>query len=156
MFNLIKLNQIKSTAAFITVGESSVREEMMKRLLMGLMLLMTATAARAEWTIAGGNDNYIAYADRATIRRNGNLVKMWNLLDYKTVQTVAGWSYLTQSAQQEYDCKEEKKRILAFTWFDGKMGSGKVVVSDSDTNRWTPNLPGSVDEALWKIACGKQ
>ena len=126
----------------------------MKRLLMGLMLLVTAGAASAEWTIAGGNDEFVQYVDRATIRRNGNLVKMWDLMDNKTVQTDAGDSHLSSKAQQEYDCKEEKSRTLAFTWFGGQMGSGKVVFSNSDPGKWRPIEPGSIGETLWKIACG--
>ena len=129
----------------------------MKRLLLGLMLAMTASAASAEWTIAVGHDDFILYVDRATIRRNGNLVKMWDLFDYKTVQKSAGDAYLTQKSQREYDCKEEKERILAFSWFDGQMGNGKVVFSLSETSmKWSPIEPGSVGETLWKIACGKK
>ena len=134
----------------------------MKRLLMGLMLLVTAGAANAGWTIVGDTgddgDDFIQYVDRATIRRNGNFVKMWDLLDFNTVQmSPAGHSFLSEKAQQEYDCKEEKKRILAFTWFDGQMGNGKVVVSNGNVRgEWEPISPGSVNEVLWKIACGKQ
>ena len=128
----------------------------MKRLLMGLMLLVTAGAASAEWTVAGGNDQFVQYVDRATIRRNGNLVKMWVLSDLKTVQTDAGDSYLSSKAQNEYDCKEERSRILAFTWFSGKMGNGKVVYSDSDPGKWKPISPESIGEIKWKVACGKK
>ena len=131
----------------------------MKQLLLGLMLLMTATAANAEWTAIDSADNFIQYVDRATIRRNGNLVKMWSLQNFKTVQKSAagGESYLSVKEQWEYDCKEEKKRVLAFSWFDGKMGSGKVVYSDSDfRDKWSPVGPESIGEILWKIACGKQ
>ena len=102
----------------------------MKRLLMGLLLVMTATAASAEWTRVDSKDEFISYVDRATIRRNGNLVKMWGLADYKTVQKSAstGASYLSSKAQDEYDCKEEKWRLLAFTRFDGKMGSERLFI----------------------------
>ena len=134
-----------------------MREVMMKRLLIGLMLLVTATAATAEWTGVGGNDNYIQYADRATIRRNGNLVKMWDLADFKTVETVPGYFHLSSKAQSEYDCKEEKSRTLAFTWFSAQMGSGNVVYNTSETSmKWEPIALGSIGETLWKIACGKQ
>ena len=131
---------------------------MMKRLLLGLILLVTATVASAEWTVAERDDELILYVDKATIRRNGNLVKMWDLADYKTVQksAAAGEYYLSGKVQMEYDCKEEKKRLLAFTNFSGKMGSGKVVYSDSFPGKWSPISPGSVGEALWKIACGKK
>ena len=130
----------------------------MKRLLLGLMLLMTATAASAEWTLIGDNDRFIQYVDLATIRRNGNLVKMWSSSDYKTVQKAAdGQSYLSSKVQDEFDCMEEKTRLLAFTWFGGKMGNGKVVVSNGNVRgEWEPISPGSVNEVLWKIACGKK
>ena len=131
---------------------------MMKRLLMGLMLLVTAGAASAEWTIVDGGDRFIHYVDRETIRRNGNLVKMWDLKDYLTVQKSAtGFSYLSDKAQQEYDCKEEKSRLLAFTDFSGQMGNGNVVYSNGNVrDEWSPIQPESVGEAKWKIACGKK
>ena len=84
----------------------------MKQLLMGLMLLVTATAASAEWTEVFETDIFVAYADRATIRRNGNLVKMWNLKNNTTVlKGPAGESSLSDKEQSEYDCKDEKWRI---------------------------------------------
>ena len=129
----------------------------MKRLLLGLMLLVTATAASAEWIFADANDESIQYVDRATIRRNGNLVKMWDMVNYKTVQGGAvGYSYLSSKAQSEYDCKEERFRLLALNLFDGQMGSGKVVISDSTPGPWAPISPGSRGEIVWKIACGKK
>ena len=128
----------------------------MKRLLMGLMLLVTAGAVSAEWTVAGGNDQFVQYVDRATIRRNGNSVKMWDLFDYKTVQKRAGDAYLSVKSQSEYDCKEEQIRILALLYFSGKMGSGKVVYSTSEAStQWRPISPASIGETLWKVACGK-
>ena len=130
---------------------------MMKRLLLGLMLLVTAGAASAEWTRAGDTDDYIQYVDVATIRRNGNLVKMWDLKDYLTVQKSAtGFSYLSDKAQQEYDCKEEKARTLAYLWFSGQIGNGNVVYSNTNPGEWRPISPESIGEILWKIACGKQ
>ena len=128
----------------------------MKRLLLGLMMLMTATAASAEWTIAGGNAAADSYVDRATIRRNGDLVKMWDLGDFKKMRTVQSYSYLSHKSQQEHDCKEEKIRTLAFLWFSGQMGNGNVVYSNSNPGEWTPISPESIGESLWKIACGKQ
>ena len=121
------------------------------------MLLVTAGAASAEWTRVGGNDDYIQYVDRATIRRNGNLVKMWGLSDYMTVQKAAADSILSDKTQSEYDCKEEKYRLLAFSTYDGQMGSGKVVFNNGNVkDEWLPISPGSVGETLWKAACGKK
>jgi hypothetical protein len=61
-----------------------------KRLLMGLMLLVTATAASAEWTVGAANDVFTSYVDITTIRINGDVVKMWDLKDFKKVQVIKG------------------------------------------------------------------
>jgi hypothetical protein len=81
---------------------------------------------------------------------------MWDLKDYKTVQNYSGDSYLSDKGQMEYDCKEEKVRMLAISALSGQMGKGKAVYNNSDTSKWSPISPGSVGEALWKIACGKK
>ena len=46
--------------------EDSLRSEMMKKMQLGLMLLMTAGAASAEWTRLGGEQHggFIQYVDR--------------------------------------------------------------------------------------------
>ena len=83
-------------------------------------------------------------------------VKMWTLFDYKKAEVFGGHSFLSQRTQQEYDCKDEKRRFLAFTTFPGQMLSGPMNHTDSDTTKWTPVAPGSMSEIQWKIACGKE
>ena len=124
----------------------------MKRLLMGLMLAMTAGTASAEWTLVGPNDDITLYVDRTTIRRNGNFVKMWSLFDYIKVE---GPRHLSTRSQSEFDCKGEKMRTLALTSFSGQMLSGTVNYTDSITGEWTAVAPQSMGETMWKIACGK-
>jgi hypothetical protein len=125
----------------------------MKKLLTIILLIMSVNAW-AEWTLSGGSDEFTQYIDIATIRRNGNFVKMWNMQDFKTVRkSASNDSYLSSKVQMEYDCKEERTRMLAFTWFTGQMGNGKVVYSDSDPGKWQPIYPGSIGETLWDVAC---
>ena len=130
----------------------------MKRLLLITLLVLNSGPVYAEWVLTSGNDDagLTVYVDPDTIRRKGNLVKMWQLYDYKTIQTVAGDSLLSIKRYNEYDCTEERTRMLAYTWFSGNMGSGQVVHSDSDEDKWKPVVPDSVAEALWKIACDKK
>ena len=128
----------------------------MKYLLVLVMLI--ASPAWAEWTLIGSNDEFTQYIDIATIRRNGNFVKIWSLPDNKRVITSpsSGISYLSEKSYWEYDCKEGRSRVLAFTWFSGQMGNGTVVYSNSETSmKWFPVQPGSMGETLGKIACGK-
>ena len=113
--------------------------------------------AYAEWVAIGYSESlggYTVYVDPDTIRRKGDLVKVWALTDYTTLQTVADSSFLSSKAQNEFDCAEERQRELAVTWFSGNMGNGNGVWNNSDETKWSPVAPGSVGQGVWKFACG--
>jgi len=122
-----------------------------------VFLFLSTGLLHAEWELVSGNDSVklTVYVDRDTIRRNGNLVTMWQLHDYKTVQTVAGDSLLSIQRHNEYDCTEPRTRMLAYTWFSSNMGRGRVVYKTSEAQPWTSVVPGSIDQTLWKVACSK-
>ena len=127
--------------------------------LLTTLLVLSSGAVYAEWVKVGETDDgmtvYTVYYDPATIRRNRNLVTMWQFYDYKTVQTVAGIGFLTVKEQWEFDCAEERRRVLALTEFSGNMGSGTVVYSNSEVGKWQPVAPSSMAQLLWKFACKK-
>jgi hypothetical protein len=121
------------------------------------LLVLSSGPAYAEWVAVSVNDEtgVTAYFDPHTIRRKGELVKMWVLYDYKTVQTMI-ISFLSIRKQHQFDCAEERTRTFAERYFTGNMGSGKVVFNNSDEGKWSPVQPGSVGQILWNYACGKQ
>ena len=53
------------------------------KLLIAALLAAFSTGAMAEWTYLGlssiGNSTFDVYIDKATIRKQGNVVKMWEL-----------------------------------------------------------------------------
>jgi hypothetical protein len=50
-----------------------------------ILLLLSSGPVYAEWVSIGDTDSgMMVYVDPDTIRRKGDLVKMWLLLDYKT------------------------------------------------------------------------
>jgi hypothetical protein len=130
----------------------------MKRLIVITLLVLSSSPAYAEWVKVSDSDEagMTVYVDPATIRRNRNLVKMWQFYDYKTVQTVAGIGFLTVKEQWEFDCAEERRRVLALTEFSGNMGSGTVVYTNSEVGKWQPVVPSSIGQLLWKFACAKK
>lgn len=138
-------------------------QKLTRAFLMGLWVLMTlltlsSGAAYAGWVLTSGDDEagLTVYVDPGSIRRNGNLAKMWQLFDYKTVQTVAGDSLLSIKRFNEYDCTEESTRLLGYTWFSGNMGTGKVVYSTAEKLQWELATPRSINHTLWKVACSKK
>jgi hypothetical protein len=123
-----------------------------------MFLVLSSGPVYAGWVLTSGDDEVglKVYVDPDSIRRKENLVKMWQLYDYKTVQTVAGDSLLSIKRYNEFDCTEERTRMLAYTWFAGNMATGKVVYSTPDEQQWEPVVPRTINHTLWKVACNKK
>lgn len=129
----------------------------MRKFVLAMLLAGASGSAAAEWIGVGRNESNALYADPASIRREGDLVRMWNLVDLKAAWTdPGGRSYLSQKAEFEYDCNERRLRVLSFSWFTGKMGGGEIGESNFVPDDWEPVLPDSGIEFLWRVACGKQ
>jgi len=132
---------------------------MTRLLLIALTLLVLSSGpAYAEWVKVSDSDETgkTVYVDPATIRRNSNLVKMWQFYDYKTVQTVGGNRFLTVKEQWEFDCAEKRGRVVARKEFSGNMGSGTMVFTNSEVGKWIPAIPDSIGQTVWEVVCGKQ
>ncbi len=127
------------------------------RLFLITLVLLISGPVYAKWVKVSDGDEAgkTVYVDPGTIRRNSNLVKMWQFYDYKTVQTVGGVRFLTAEEQWEFDCAEERSRVVALKEFSGNMGSGTVVYTNSQIGKWIPVVPGSLSHTVWKVACGK-
>ena len=130
----------------------------MTRMVLLAFLVLSSGPAYAEWVAISSSESlggYTLYADPDTILRKGDLVKMWALYDYKTLQNREGDSFLSMNTQQQYDCAEERTRLLAYAWYSGNMGKGQVVYSDSSEGKWGAVAPGTLGHKLWGVACGK-
>ena len=130
----------------------------MRKAVLMMLLTVVSSSAAAAWVEVGSDETTTFYADPATIRTEGNMVKMWHLLDFKAVTVPPGgkrYMYLSSKSKAEYDCKEERARVLSFAWYSGNMGEGKAVYSTSKPGPWEPVAPESAIELLWNIACGK-
>jgi hypothetical protein len=109
-----------------------------------------------EWLKVSSSDDgtSTAYVNPSTILKNGGKVKMWVLLDFRIVKTTGGNTYLSARQENEFDCKEIKRRLLSYTLHSGNMGTGNVVYQDSKLGNWEVVNPDSLVEILWKFACG--
>ena len=121
-----------------------------------LALGLTCSSAMAGWIKVNYNERVTSYVDPSTIRKNGSMVKMWSLLDLKTSIVTNGNEYSSIISRDEYDCKEEKSRLLSLTMYAGKMGQGEVVHTESSIDAWQEVVPNSTASIKWKRACGKQ
>ena len=127
----------------------------MRKAILILLLAVVSGNAGAGWANVGSNETTTVYVDPTIMRRKGNMVEMRYLVDFKTVQTMAGMSFISTTTQYEYDCKEEQARTLSLSFYAGNMGGGEVIHSDSHPSKWAPIPPGPIGERLRKLACGK-
>ncbi|HEX4234160.1 MAG TPA: surface-adhesin E family protein [Caldimonas sp.] len=101
----------------------------------------------------GGTDIYVA---RSSIRRSGDAVQMWDLYDFKTVQTIAGSRVLSARNQYEYDCRGMRRRMLYSQGFAEHMAKGPMVAGGEGAASWERISAGSfVDACYVKTACAK-
>jgi hypothetical protein len=114
----------------------------------------------AEWTIVDLNHAKNTYVDMSDIRKNGTIVKMWEMTDYKLAKkNSSGASFLSVRVLKKYDCEEVRSSILGMTAFSDNMANGEVVfsfsVKDTDAD-WDEIAPNTILKVLWKTACGKK
>ena len=92
------------------------------------LLALSNSPAYAEWMSLGESESgTTVHADPATMGREGDLVKMEVLFDFKTIQTKAGISYLSAKAHMEYDCAKQRFEGHAVLYFSGNMGRGTLL-----------------------------
>ena len=122
----------------------------MKKIIIACLLATSGASAIAEWTRVFDTDLTIFYIDLGTIRKDGRFRKVWEMQDQK-IRHENG--VLSSRYRIEYDCKEERNRILSFTSYSGSMGSGKDLITGSSTYPWNDIPPKTAFEGNLKIVC---
>jgi hypothetical protein len=104
----------------------------------------------------------MVYYDPKTIRRNGDLVMLWQLTDYKMMQGNAPFGrfmmgphrFFSTKTHKEFDCAHNRVRLLASSEFSHHMGTGTQNAVAVSQGYGQPVEPGSINQALLEVACG--
>ena len=132
------------------------------------LLFLSSIPANAEWTAV--EKDYLlpglqtVYVDPDSIRREGNLVTMRQLINFKWMQGNQGIGplgfgphrFFSTKTHKQFDCAEKRLRLLAFTEFSRRMGTGMPANGYVDNGNWIRVEPESINQALWEVACGKE
>lgn len=125
------------------------------------LLFLSTTPVNAEW-VAVERDYLVpglqtVYVDSDTIRREGSLVTMRQLIDFKWMQGSARGPtrFLSTETHKQFDCAEKRLRLLAFTEFSHRLATGIRADGYVDKGNWLTIEPESINQALLEIACGK-
>lgn len=133
----------------------------MRKQFMALMLTLFNANSMAEWIgVSTPAEEFQLYADASTITASySNRVKMWDLMDYKTMVDESDIRFSSTKNLREYDCEEGRYRDAAWMWFSGNMGEGEVVVSylnNGIPDDWHILKPDSKYYSLLEVACAGQ
>jgi hypothetical protein len=126
-------------------------------LIRGLFVLVIAALsygeASAEWVRVGGTHKYDGYVDMTTIGRTEQTVTLWTLRDFTVTRQVARGPYRSMKTKKQYDCRNNRSRLLFAKYYAEQMGKGRLVYQGKGTKQWAKVAPGSDGEAEWKVAC---
>ena len=126
----------------------------MRPLIVLAFLVMLEGSAYAGWeVVAASETGMTVYIDRTTIHRDMYVVTMSVLHDYQVPERLSSGSFLSLTAQQQYDCGEARSRTVSAVVFTEHMGNGTVLYSGAGNDTWQPITPMSINNALWQTAC---
>lgn len=122
----------------------------MTRLLTMLVMLLISAPAAAEWVKYAESDRANLYYDPATVRVNGHYRRVWVIQDLKQR---AGDGVASNRVLDEYDCKEERTRILSYSAHSEPMANGNTLRSVNSPGEWSHIPPGTISDTLHKLLC---
>ena len=123
---------------------------MKKLFLIGLMLL--TGSAWAEWVRYAESEEVTFYYDSYTIRKEGNLRRVWELQDLRKREKDGN---ISVRARLEYDCKNERSRHLGLSTHSEPMAGGTVLSTDGEDNNWLAIPPSTPFGTILNIVCTK-
>jgi hypothetical protein len=92
------------------------------------------------------------FHDPATIRKDGNIRRMWELWDFKKRDKYGAMSGRWRT---EFDCKLERYRNLGFSIHSDPMAGGTVLLTGGEDNTWMAIAPDTRGATALNIVCAK-
>ncbi len=136
------LFNIQPTDSGVRLGSSGVRE---------------APSDRDNWVEAYRSAQIVYYANTGTVRKSGRQrTRMWRMTDYKISQINGEFVYTSKKTLEEYDCNIGRVRLLYTALYDGHMGQGEPLFTQSETYAWEDVQLDTGMAAMWRIACNRE
>lgn len=124
-----------------------------------VLLVFSDSPASADWVAVEKpypvRELQTLYIDPATIHREGSLVEVRQLTDYRWMQGGPKGTprFLSTITRKQFECMDKRLRLLAYTEYSRRLAAGNALNGYVDKDRWLPVEPDSINEALWEILC---
>ena len=122
------------------------------RIVLLVLLMCTAAPVWAKWVRVAEGGSAVYYVDPASIRKEGDLRRVWALQERKRPGTGGEMSRKTQF---EFDCKNQTLRVRNASSYTGGMGGGEVLNSGRGTDKPRAIETEGVEQQVFKYACSQ-
>ena len=96
-----------------------------------------------------GADGTVFYIDRDSIKKEGSLIRVWELQDLKSKGPLDEKS---RRVLVEYDTKNDRRRVLSFSFHAEQMGAGITLKADQTPGKWTMVAPNTTAAVVFQVA----
>ena len=96
-----------------------------------------------------GADGTVFYIDRDSIKKEGSLIRVWELQDLKSKGPLDEKS---RRVLVEYDTKNDRRRVLSFSFHGEQMGAGITLKADQTPGKWTMVAPNTTAAVVFQVA----
>lgn len=124
----------------------------MKKLLL-VCLMLLAGSAWADWGKYASADGADFFFDPNTVRKDERFSKVWTITNLPRRNADGVSSY---RMRKEFDCPNERFRILFISLHSQKLAKGKILESsDEPDETWSEIPPHSSVRILHSLVCTK-
>ncbi|MEY3264601.1 MAG: hypothetical protein RL717_2078 [Pseudomonadota bacterium] len=93
-----------------------------------------------------------SYVDTASMQGSGQFRKVWELQNYKTASPQG---MLSMKMHKEYDCKGELTKMLSYTAYTGRMGTGEEIGTVTRPDGWQSVSKNPGGKGAFRLVCGE-
>ncbi len=127
-----------------------------KQVLLFFVISLSLSDAKADWVpVAESTRGNTYFADETTIRRQGNITRMWVLESFSRPEVAPNSNKVYWSAKmlRQFDCQQDTQQILSLVAYTQSMGRGVVLFSEESVGPWEHIPPRSIAQRLLQRAC---
>jgi len=118
------------------------------------LVMLVALPVSAEWKqVAEGADGAVLFADFGTFRKEGSIVRFWQLTNFPNPKKAFGKDVLSLRARVEIDCKLEREKLISVSLFPEFFAKGEVITSDDTGTNWRDVPPDTVASTMFQSVC---
>lgn len=126
----------------------------MKKLPLIIMIIASFAYGQVWYPAILSENNNTYFYDPNSIRRSGDVVTYWEMVDYAKPLIVGTLAIASTRSKVAQNCQNRSFIVTDLIDYDGPRGAGNIVnIELARTSTWRDVPPGSVGEGLIQKVC---